>query len=74
MPTLNTGNVALRNDDMYYLPLSRTNVCQRLPLTNIARVQNEFSKPEIKQVNRKATFVYLSKKYFIDRLTSVPQL
>jgi hypothetical protein len=34
----NTGNVALRNDDMSYLPLSRTNVCQRLPLTNIARV------------------------------------
>jgi hypothetical protein len=66
------GDHQLRNDDDYYIPLSKNNTTSRLPLINFPLTWNEFPDTSIKLERKKNTFTKKLKSYFLDLIPAIP--
>ena len=63
------GGPVLRNEDDFFVPLSRLSSTEKHPLISFPRAWNEFDIQEIKSTNSKPLFSKLLKKYYLSKLS-----
>lgn len=60
--------ISLRDDDLFYIPLSRTSVTSRLPLVVLPKLWNDFPDNDLKFIRNKIEFNFKLKEYLIKQL------
>jgi len=71
-PTVNQELYELRNDENFHIPPSRTALTESHPLSKVPKTWNTFPCEIIKTTSRKSIFNKSLKKYFINKLSAVP--
>jgi Reverse transcriptase (RNA-dependent DNA polymerase) len=67
------AGLTLRDDDLYYVPFSRTNALSRLPMITLPKLWNEFPNNDIKLIANKLEFNKKLKNYLLSSLEDVPR-
>ena len=66
------NDLQLRNDDNYYIPLSKNKTTSRMPLINFPGTWNVFPDSSIKLEQNRRTFEKKLKLYFSDSIPDIP--
>ena len=61
--------IKLRNDDLYFVPLARSNQISRMPLIIFLRIWTDFEDEDIKFIRNKLEFNLKLKFYFLNKLS-----
>jgi hypothetical protein len=67
----NNNNIALRDDDDYYIPHYRTDYISKFPIFNLPRTWNLFSSDLVSTPNR-SKFTYGATVFLLDKLSETP--
>jgi hypothetical protein len=64
-------NLSLRNDTDYYIPRYRTEMISRMPLFNLPKLWNLYSR-ELTETPNKKIYSHAITNFFLEKLNSVP--
>jgi hypothetical protein len=67
------SEIELRDDDLFYVPFTRSSTLCKLPMVSFPKIWNEFEAEDVKFIRNKIEFNLKLKNYFFSNLSSIPQ-